>query len=207
MSIFGVLALALGGGCSSSLPVGGGGGAGHGGETGGGGTFGGRGGRDGGQTDGLSHDGAGGVGGPCWVQSDCPLYATCSSPGPRPCPGVCEQSNAACQVDSDCAAFDAGTDAPLVCDLLPCGGCGVPMGCLPGCGTDADCALGTSCGGDHRCAPSPCAPGGASCPIDFTCGSNGVCARKTCSADSQCSKACVLGACYGAPGTCYGATA
>jgi hypothetical protein len=49
--------------------------------------------------------------------------------------------------------------------------------------------------------------GGGGCPVDFTCGVNGSCTRKTCAIDSQCSRACVLGACYSGPGLCHGDTA
>jgi hypothetical protein len=209
ISILAALVLVVGGACSSNLTSeGGGGGIGGGGRggAGGGAVGGGAGGRDGGAQDGPSHDGAGRIGGPCWSQSDCTIDGFCTPPGGTFCLGVCEQSDEPCQVDSDCEAFDAATSAPLVCDPQPCG-CSTTKACQPGCGTDADCPLGASCGSDQRCAPTTCTSGGQSCPVDFICGANGNCTRKTCTIDSQCSKACVLGACYSGPGLCHGDTA
>jgi hypothetical protein len=196
-------ALLLGCGSTSGRPDGGGGtGAGTAGRGGGAGGQGGV--ADGSTTDGpSSHDGAGGLGGPCWTSTDCTNSDVCAAPGQVICGGICLDTPT-CTTDLDCATLDAAWKGPSICDPLVCG-CPVGgKGCQVGCSGDTDCALGTSCGSDHRCAPTVCTSASGSCPVDFTCAASGLCARKTCTLDTECSKACVLGACYGSPGTCHG---
>src|SRR5579863_1665662 len=180
-------------GCGSMLP-----GSNGAGGTGGHGPGGGSGAAGGSQ----GHGGAGGIGGPCWATSAC-VFGICAGPGQQVCGGICVIDPPACMVDSDCSAIDASWSGPSICGPVPCS-CGTPMGCQPGCTTDADCSTGQSCGSDHHCSATACATG-ATCPVDFTC-SSGRCARKTCTSDSDCSASCVEGACYGMPGTCVGLT-
>jgi hypothetical protein len=183
-----VIAGTLGCGDAATGPDGGAGGGGGGG-----------GGRDGNAGDGVTHDGAGGNGGPCWQASDCTF--SCTAPGQQVCGGVCSSAMHPCTTDSECTGGDGGTPSSI-CDPVPCA-CPAGKGCLPGCSGDGDCASWMSCGTDHRCTPRACASsGGAACPTDFACGADGHCARKGCTADTQCSNACVNGACYGTPGIC-----
>jgi hypothetical protein len=191
--VLAVLSLGAALGCGATLvaPNGSGGGAGH-------GTGGGAGGVDGSQ----GHGGAGGIGGPCWGSSDCG-FGICAAPGQQVCGGICAVDPPACGADSDCAAIDASWSGPLICAPLACP-CGATTGCQPGCSTDPDCSTGQSCGSDHHCAATTCTTDSA-CPVDFTCAA-GHCTREACTSDSDCSNACVEGACYSVPGTCVGLT-
>lgn len=191
---------AAGFGCSSTSggKDGGGGaaGTGSGGSAGGGAGAG----HDGGSSDAhLAHDGAGTSNGPCWSASDCTSGAFCAIPGQQLCGGACIGVTHPCSADTDCASGDAG--APSICDPVPCS-CPAGKACRPGCGGDGDCGPESSCAGDHRCAPRACTAASGSCPTDFICGSTGTCGRKGCTLDTECSNACVEGACYGTPGTC-----
>lgn len=158
-----------------------------------------------GELDASSHGGAGGIGGPCWASIDCALDGTCAAPGQQICGGGCAGGSPACQVDSDCAALDAAVQGPLICDPVQCS-CGAHKQCQFGCGGNTDCDLGDTCGSDHRCTPTSCGPTTGSCPVDFACAA-GFCGRKTCTTDTECSNACVLGHCYSSPGTCKPNTA
>ena len=166
------------------------------GGSGGSGSGGSGGGRDGGQVDDAGHDTSGGS---CWRASDCRSGTFCTTAGQSVCGGACAIVTHPCASDSDCASDGA---IPQICVVEPCV-CGLTnMGCLDGCASNADCGPGESCGSNHHCGPIPCGAAGQSCPTDFACGTSGTCARKGCTTDSQCSKACVEGLCYGAPGTC-----
>jgi hypothetical protein len=165
----------------------------------------------GGGANGAMDAGASGLSGPCKVPSDCQLGTTCAPPGfPGFC-GICFTPAQTCSSDTDCTGVDAsaGADAAsprlAICELDPMNcTCNGAKTCQGGCLSDSDCATGLSCGGDHHCAPTACTSASDACPVDFTCSSDGHCARKSCTSDSQCSSACVLGACYGAPGYCAG---
>jgi hypothetical protein len=198
-----VLAVAPGCGSESLGPPAGLGGRGGGG-TGAGATSGSTG---GGAPDGSTDTGTSGLNGPCKVSSDCQLGTTCAPPGfPGFC-GICFTPAQTCLSDADCTGINAGAGAasprPAICDPDPikCT-CDGAKTCQGGCLGDSDCAIGLSCGSDHHCAPTACTAVSDACPIDFTCASDGYCARKSCTSDDECSNACVLGACYSAPGYC-----
>jgi hypothetical protein len=174
---------------------------GNGGTTGGGGS--GTGGARGGNS---GRGGAGGAdGGPCWSHADCGGTATCVTQDDVVCGGACitMQPQHTCTSDTDCAG-DAAT--PMVCEPAPCS-CTGGGGCVRGCTNDADCPEGQSCGSNHHCRPSACTSTANACPTNFGCdisgAAGGVCARKSCQTDSQCSGACVDGFCYPAPGRCH----
>ncbi|HVT10404.1 MAG TPA: hypothetical protein VHO67_23245 [Polyangia bacterium] len=203
--------LGLVAGCGSASNLGGTGGHGTGGAAiggAGGAASGGAGGTAGGGTAGTAgqngRGGAGGAnGGPCWSANDCGQSATCSPPGASVCGGACIPVQHPCHADTDCAG-DAAT--PAVCEDVPCA-CPSATGCVPGCSTDADCAEGESCKSTHHCGPMACGPGtAATCPTDFVCAiieaTAGMCVRKSCSSDAECSGACVSGQCYHAAGNC-----
>ena len=161
----------------------------------------------GGGSDGSMDTGTSGLNGPCKVSSDCQLGTTCAPPGfPGFC-GICFTPAQTCLSDADCTGIDAGAGAasprPAICnpDPIKCT-CDGAKTCQGGCLGDSDCAIGLSCGSDHHCAPTACTAVSDACPVDFTCGSDGYCARKSCTSDGECSNACVLGACYSAPGYC-----
>jgi hypothetical protein len=121
----------------------------------------------------------------------------CVAPGqPNPdrsCPGLDRK----CTQDTDCTA-DGGPTA--ICQPgAAIYGC--PAYCVPGCTSDTDCGAGSVCQADHHCVPQPCGGDAASCPADFACQAS-ACQRRSCTADSQCSFACVDGACYDRGGTC-----
>jgi hypothetical protein len=171
---------------------------GHGGH--GGASTGGHGGHGGAATGGNSgRGGAGGAnGGPCWSATDCGS-ATCAPLGTLVCGGACIAVQHACTSDTDCAADAA---APTVCQQIPCS-CPSGMGCAPGCTADSNCPEGQSCASNHHCFPTTCTLSSDACPANFSCSpGSGVCARKVCQTDSQCSGSCVEGNCYAAPGTC-----
>jgi len=156
---------------------------------------------NGGQPRDAGHDTSAGA---CWSYSDCPVLEACVAPGQILCPwAVCETVAHPCTSDSDCAS-DAGV--AQICELDPCPDSCAPdaaqMGCTAGCSRDADCDPGLVCGTDHRCAAIACGAQGQTCPADFACGSSGTCEHKSCTSDSECSKACVEGHCYGSTGRC-----
>ena len=161
----------------------------------------------GGETSGSMDAGTSGLNGPCKIPSDCQLGTTCAPPGfPGFC-GICFTPDQTCLADSDCtgAGADAASPRPAICELDPVGcTCDGAKTCQAGCISDSDCATGLSCGSDHHCAPTACTAVSDACPIDFSCGADGHCARNSCTSDAQCSNACVLGACYSAPGYCAG---
>jgi len=148
---------------------------------------------------GTSYPGAGGgVGSDCRSQADCgSATVTCLAPGESPGCGICQQLKAPCTVDGDCASRGAA----WICELAACS-CSAAKSCVQGCTDSGGCATGQFCGADHRCAANLCTPGDRSCLPNFTCGSDGHCARKTCNTDADCSGACVEGQCYPRPGTC-----
>jgi hypothetical protein len=159
----------------------------------------------GGATDASADAGPGGPNAPCRTAPDCQLGTTCVVPGSPSFCGICFLPAQTCSADSDCGgASAAGADPrPAICNPVNCG-CGGAKTCQAGCLSDSDCGAGLSCGSDYRCAPTACTSTSGSCPFDFTCGSDGHCVRRSCTLDSQCSDACVLGACYGALGYCAG---
>jgi hypothetical protein len=159
----------------------------------------------GGATDASTDAGPGGPNAPCRTAPDCRLGTTCVVPGSPAFCGVCFPPSQTCSTDSDCGdvSVTGAEPRPAICNPVNCG-CDGAKTCQAGCLSDSDCAAGLGCGSDHRCAPTDCTSTSGSCPVDFTCGSDGHCARRSCTSDSQCSDACVLGACYGAPGYCAG---
>ena len=162
-----------------------------------------------GAANGSTDGGTSGLNGPCKTSSDCQPGTTCAPPGfPGFC-GICFSPAQTCSSDTDCTGVEAGVDAATprlaICDPDPINcTCDGAKTCQAGCLSNSDCATGLSCGSDHHCAPTACTTVSDACPVDFTCGSDGHCARKSCSSDRECSSACVLGACYGAPGYCAG---
>jgi hypothetical protein len=212
--VLAILACGFGNGCGSksgardSGSLGGGGGQSQGGgQGGGGGSTGGSiggGGQAGTSTDaGSAHDTAGTLHAPCWTETDCaPSGNFCIPPDRYRCGSVCVTAQPPCTTDSDCVGIDAAWTGPSICDAVICGCSAANRGCQVGCTRDGDCLAGTTCGSDHHCASIACTPTSGSCPTDFICGSAGICARKTCSSDTECSNACVEGACYESPGSC-----
>ena len=201
--------------CSSNLGVPGpGGSAGSGGEgqTATGGQSG-HGPQGGAGTGGMAGSG-GGVsrefGSPCRDSGACPYPLTCLAPGHvsaggtsgSSC-GACIAPASPCTMNSDCKPYNsAGPRGVCVVDTSPCA-CPNAMICVPDCTDPGFCPVGTRCGADYRCDPVGCAAGGTdACPLDFTCGTDSKCARSRCTEDTQCSGACVNGACYDRPGTC-----
>jgi hypothetical protein len=187
--------------CSGSTPGGsqgngGSGSTGSGGSTSSGGSSGTGGGLDAGASRDSGHDTSSGA---CWSFADCRSGSTCTPEGQSVCGGACPIVTHPCASDSDCASDGA---VPLICVVEPCVCGSTNLGCLAGCSADKDCGPGETCGANHHCAPTPCGAAGQTCPADFACGTNGTCARKGCSIDSQCSNACVEGQCYDRPGHC-----
>ena len=185
-----------------------GGGGGGGGSAGGGTTGGGGGGAAG---TGGTIGGRGGTGGtpvpgtPCSSNQDCGVgfILTCRAPGEFLGCGTCLPGQSNCSIDADCAA-DAGTSGgKMICDPGPGASCLCPgtLICVAGCRAKSDCPSSQGCNNLHQCQDT-CAPGEITCPVDFSCGTDGFCRRKSCTSDAECSGACVKGACYGTRGSC-----
>lgn len=144
-------------------------------------------------------------GDPCRSQSDCGSagWLRCYAPGQfRGC-GACRTSPNLCATDADCLPDGGGTSAKQICNFAPSSYCyctGVQI-CQPGCRVDADCPSGSGCNAQHACQKT-CVAGDVTCGPNFVCGSDGFCAQTRCTADSDCSGACVNGGCYSATGTC-----
>jgi hypothetical protein len=153
---------------------------------------------------GTVNDGGPDAAGACRANSDCRSGALCVAPGQVLCGGICTPVTNPCTTDSDCAPDAA---VPLICDYDPCA-CDQAKRCVPGCVSDADCAAGLICNANHytnhRCGLVICGAGMPACPANFACDDSlqPVCARSTCTTDSQCSGACVDDSCYAAPGQC-----
>ena len=141
----------------------------------------------------------------CRSQTDCGSagWLRCYAPGQfRGC-GTCRTSTNLCVTDADCLPDGGGTSAKQICNVAPSSYCyctGVQI-CQPGCRVDADCPSGSGCNAQHACQKT-CVGGDGTCGPNFVCGSDGFCAQTRCTADSDCSGACVNGGCYGATGTC-----
>jgi hypothetical protein len=156
--------------------------------------------------------GRGGAGGeapkpgtPCSTNADCGngFLLTCRAPGEFLGCGACQQGKSNCAADAECGA-DAGTSGgKVICDLAPSTSCFCPGTriCVTGCREKSDCPSGQSCNSTHHCQTS-CVPGDATCPVDFSCGTDGFCRRTSCTSDAGCSSACVKGSCYGTRGIC-----
>jgi hypothetical protein len=181
--------------------------AGHGGAVGNGGAGGGHGGSAGGGTTG----GGGGGGGtpvpgtPCSSNQDCGIgfVLTCRAPGEFLGCGTCQPGQSTCSIDTDCAADGGTSGGKLICDPGPNTSCFCPgtLICLAGCRAKSDCPSSQGCNHLHRCQNS-CVPGDGSCPVDFSCGTDGFCWRTSCTSDAECSGACVKGSCYSTRGSC-----
>ncbi len=200
-------------------------GTGSGGATGGGaaGTGGGAGGKGGGASGGgaAGSGGAAGTGGassrggaggqtpvpgtPCSTNQDCgPGFGlTCRAPGESLGCGACRQGQGDCGSDTDCAA-DAGTSGgKLICDPAPSTSCfcSSTFICVAGCRAKSDCPSNQDCNRRHQCQNS-CVPGDGTCPVNFSCGTDGFCGQTSCTTDAECSGACVKGLCYSTRGSC-----
>jgi hypothetical protein len=212
-----------GGGNGGTGGVGGGGmsglgGSGSGGKAGSGGS--GSGGSGGSGSGGMGIGGAGGssgvdasvdkpkpvMGTPCGSQDDCGATSTqlyCRAPGePYGC-GTCRRAVDGCASDADCVPDGGSTTGKKICELATSSQCYcTPVKlCVAGCRTNADCGTGQACNDTHSCETT-CVAGDGTCSVDFSCSASGFCLRNTCTSDSQCSVACVKGACYDSRGVC-----
>ncbi len=123
----------------------------------------------------------------CASNADCCAETVCSTSGrciPSRCTGCGELG---CVVD-----FDACTAE-----------CAPPASCGELCGSDADCAAGTSCrpsvDGDLRCYPDACTGCGGLTPL---CSIDGACGV-TCVAPQRCGESCTPGDDCGSSSVCY----
>jgi hypothetical protein len=117
---------------------------------------------------------------------------TCVQPGDSLGCGVCNPTAGSCTSDAECA--------PSICEPIECS-CSEQRACVPGCASTADCGEGLSCDiVGHRCLPASCSEN-APCPDNFIC-ADGLCARASCTGDTDCDGFCVDGKCFDSLGTC-----
>jgi len=70
------------------------------------------------------------------------------------------------------------------------------------CTDDFACTPGEFCAASGHCLPRGC-DASSDCPADFDCtGPGGICDRRMCVADGQCSNYCLEGLCFSARGEC-----
>jgi len=157
---------------------------------------------------------SGGAGQACHSDSECGIpneLAYCYTGGLGGCPIAVEDT---CQTDSDCA--NAGSNS--ICGGMCCGDAGLNSACVyaslcsvsqcgPKCTSDSDCvptwpAGGLSCLANGHCAPKTCSAS-TDCAPNYVCRGQ-TCVVKPCTMDSQCSGACVNGACAAQVGKCEG---
>lgn len=137
----------------------------------------------------------------CNDEADCTSSSLiCVPPDSRAGCGACNPESGNCQTDSECI----GTQ---ICEPVPCACSGGSKRCTPGCSTNTDCPDGESCNSsNHRCEAKLCNTV-TDCPVSFACLS-GVCSRKTCNLDTDCSSrggsSCVKSFCYSGQGQCLG---
>jgi hypothetical protein len=146
-----------------------------------------------------------GMGTPCESQDDCGTTTLlfCRTPGdPYGC-GTCQRAVAECSSDADCAP-DGGATTKRICEIPPSSlcYCSPVKVCIVGCRTNADCGVGQGCNEAHSCEKTCAAAADGGCSLDFACSASGFCRRRACTTDSQCSAACVNGACYNTRGAC-----
>lgn len=107
-----------------------------------------------------------------------------------------------CQEDTDCRS----RSDTFICAPVDPRWCQFGLGCVAGCQTDQDCAVGEACNPTHHCVPRPCTSD-ADCPPLFACadlpeGQRG-CHRRACVTDPDCRGGfCVTGSCYEKLGAC-----
>jgi len=174
------------------------------GPSGSGGAGGGAGGKGGGG--GAAGSGMPGQGTPCSNHEDCrgnQPFLMCWAPGEFMGCGDCGWGQSDCLTDADCLVYVTASSGPLICDPAPADicSCRAVKICQRGCRAKSDCPSGQGCTLGHQCQ-NTCVPGDGTCPVDFSCGADGFCARTSCTTDAECSGACVKGACYGRPGVC-----
>ena len=128
----------------------------------------------------------------CGSDGTCPGGGLlCVQPGDSLGCGVCNPAPGSCTSDGQCA--------PSICEPIECS-CSAARACVPGCASTADCREGQSCDlSSHRCLPSDCSS--APCPDNFIC-ADGMCARASCTTDTECAGFCVDGKCFDGQGTC-----
>ncbi len=146
------------------------------------------------------------IGSPCRSDTDCgpsSIFLYCRAPGePYGC-GTCRMGQSTCAGDADCVPDGGGAGAKKICEMAPSSDCycsAIKL-CVLGCRANTDCGTGQGCNAQHACQPT-CVPGDGTCATDYVCGTDGFCQQKTCTADSDCSAACVKGKCYGSLGVC-----
>jgi hypothetical protein len=147
----------------------------------------------------------------CHTNNDCAQgggpFLSCS-PGGYSGGGACDPTNAACNIDADCALIhDAAPAVPMVCGPRNPFDCANPKNgdCIPACKGPSDCAAEQACESGH-CVALPCTID-ANCPAvgiqDYTCSAGGRCAAKACTGDSECHGGyCVNSYCSSVPGLC-----
>ena len=151
------------------------------------------------------------MGTPCNSQDDCgatPSLLFCLAPGESVGCGACRTAADQCASDADCAPDGGATAGTKIC-TPPASAecyCYAIKRCLPGCRTNLACGVGQACNSSNTCEKT-CVPGDGTCAVDFACAASGFCRRMSCASDSQCSGACVNGACYGSRGACQAPSA
>lgn len=147
----------------------------------------------------------------CRQSNDCnAAFELCLEPGGFAGCGICypeteiDREYQRCSTDAEC-----GNDIcePLGLPTRTCSACFGPVFvCMPGCSKDDECAAGKQCD-RGRCVPQACSAD-QQCPVHHAClpatdNGSGVCLRKTCTNDAECSGGfCVKGMCYDALGRC-----
>ena len=130
----------------------------------------------------------------CSSNADCLGNTFCVSPEAPPSCGTCNNTPSTCTTDAECA--------PSICEPRPCA-CADEHACVPGCSDTNPCHSGLACNPTTRRCESVACTTDAQCASTFTCGTSGLCVRRTCTDDTQCGLgACVNGECFDSRGHC-----
>jgi hypothetical protein len=140
----------------------------------------------------------------CESDATCPagLPGSCTPPPTNTCGGTCTSLPSTCVTDNDCAPTEACVQPPCYCaGSLTCWDCAI-NGCGPG-----EVCIGSPAPQQHpRCTPISCTSNTECLDDSFRC-DGGVCERKTCGSDVECSVTlssyCVNGLCYPSEGACH----